>query len=265
MKRTNKVLPRYLAQVIEEYHLEALDSSVNLEGLAKKWGVKAIEEHALSSEGLILPTRGGYKIIINEEAIPTRRRFSLAHELGHLLLHKSGISDLASPKGKQRGSLGSDWDEERLCDQIAAEILMPKMVFYEDGWMEGWSLKSLRTLASMYKTSLSATAVRMVDLMPEEALMGVWRVSEEGKPTLQWPHSGKTAYGIPSPRIVIDERLELVGRAWNSLNVEEGTAPVRLGRRAPINVPAEAMSWGRDEYKQVMVFYYPTRHTSSPV
>ena len=217
--------------------------------------------HPISSAGMLIPSRRGYKVILNESHSITRQRFSLAHELGHLLLQKLQLSGSA-PKNRDNGQ--SD-DEERLCDQIAAEILMPRIAFYEDGWMEGWSLKSLRTLAGTYDTSLPATAVRMVDLMPEEALMGVWKVSDEGKPSLQWPHSGKTAFAVPSPRIVTDERLELVGRAWNSLNVEEGTAPVRLGRRRPVDVPAEAMSWGRDEYKQVMVFYYPTRHPSSPV
>ena len=254
-------LPDLKAKILSEFRLEALDGHVNLETLAKRWGVISIERHPMSSSGMLIPSRRGYKILLNEGHNRSRQRFSLAHELGHLLLQKLQIS-VTTPKNRSSGH--SD-EEERLCDQLAAEILMPRMAFYEDGWMEGWSLKSLRTLASIYDTSLPATAVRMVDLMPEEALMGVWKVSEEGKPTLQWPHSGKTTYAIPSPSIVANERLELVGRAWNSLDIEEGTAPVRQGRRSPINVPAEAMSWGRDEYKQVMVFYYPTRHPSSPV
>ena len=225
--KTKKVLPDFKAKILREFRLETLENPVNLEGLAKKWGVTSIEEHPLSSEGLILPSRSGYKIVINRDAIRSRRRFSLAHELGHLLLHKSGISDLKSAKGKRRGSLGADWDEERLCDQIAAEILMPRMAFYEDGWMEGWSLRSLTTLAKKYEASKGATAIRMIDLMPEESLMGVWEVSEEGA-SLQWPHAGNTSYAIPSPRIVSEQRLELIGRAWNSFEVEEGVAPVRL-------------------------------------
>ena len=260
-----RTMPSFLAKILREYRLEALEKRVSLESLAAKWGVISIEQQQISSEGLILPSRKGYKIIINSETIPSRRRYSLAHELGHLLLHKSGISDLQSSKGKRRGSLGADWNEERLCDQIAAEILLPRMAFYEDGWMEGWSLKSLRTLSHKYETSLSATARRMVELMPEEALMGVWKVSEEGKVALQWPHKGKTEYAIPSPSILPDGRMELVARAWNSHQVEEGVAPTRLGRSRPIDVPAEAMAWGRGEYKQVMVFYYPNRHPSSPV
>ena len=255
---------QFLESLVDDFRLAALPRAADLLELAKKWSVTKVEERPIESDAMLMPNGSGYSIILKKVSQPgqlRRQRFSLAHELGHLLLQESEKTRKAL---KYRGHGYSD-EEERLCDQIAAEILMPRMAFYEDGWMEGWSLKSLRTLAGTYDTSLPATAVRMVDLMPEEALMGVWKVSEEGKPTLQWPHSGKTAYAIPSPSIVANERLELVGRAWDSLYVEEGTAPVRLGRRQPIDVPAQAMSWGRGEYKQVMVFYYPAGHPCSPV
>ena len=253
-----------LSKIINEFRLATLPCGADLSVLAQSWGVSSIEELDIDLDAMLVPHDDSYIVVLKKVEQPfqfRRQKFSFAHELGHLLLQRSQNAGVAM---KYRGH-GYSNEEERLCDQLAAEILMPRMAFYEDGWMEGWSLKSLRALAGTYDTSIPATAVRMVDLMPEEALMGVWKVSEEGKPTLQWPHSGKTTYAIPSPSIVADERLELVSRAWNSLNIEEGTAPVRQGRRAPINVPAEAMSWGRDEYKQVMVFYYPTRHTSSPV
>ena len=253
------------SHIVEEFRLSVLDCRSDLKQLAFGWGVVSIREQDIDSEAMLIPTEGSYEIILkkaNQTSQMRRQRFSLAHELGHLLLQKSAKSGAAQ---KYRGHGYSD-EEERLCDQIAAEMLLPRMAFYEDGWMEGWTLKSLRTLANKYDTSLPATAVRMIDLMPEEALMGVWKVSEEGKAALRWPHAGNTSYAIPSPRIVSDDRLELISRAWNSFEVEEGTVPVKQGRRNPIDVPAEAMSWGRGEYKQVMVFYYPTRQPSpSPV
>ena len=259
----SKVIHPTALSIIEEFRLSALDCRVDLKRLAFGWGVASITERDIYSEAMLIPTEGNYEIILKKATQTSqmrRQRFSLAHELGHLLLQKSEKSGATL---KYRGHGYSD-EEERLCDQISAEILMPRMAFYEDGWMEGWSLKSLRTLSGKYDTSLPATAVRMVDLMPEEALMGVWKVSEEGKAALQWPHAGKTRYALPSPSTLSEERMELVGRAWNSFQIEEGIAPVRLGRRNPVDVPAEAMAWGRDEYRQVMAFYYPTRHPTSP-
>ena len=71
---------------------------------------------------------------------------------------------------KHRGP-SSQNGEERLCDQIAAEILMLSLAFEEDGWLEDWSIRGVSALARKYDTSITATARRMIDLMPEKALM----------------------------------------------------------------------------------------------
>ena len=248
--------------------MEALNWPVVVENLATKWGVVSIERQPISSAGMLLPGRHGYKIILNLNQSWGRQRFSLAHELAHLLLHKSGISD-SLPTAKYRASLAPNMAEERLCDQIAAEILMPRLAFQEDGWMEGWSLRSLRTLAGKYNTSVPATAMRMIDLMPEEALMGVWKVSDDDGESakLQWAHAGKTSYRVPSGS-VSSKRLALVTQAWSSGRVESGAAPVqdsRFERIRLLDVPTEAIAWGRGEYKQVMVYYYPGREQESKV
>ena len=248
------------ARIVTDFKLEALNVPVRVETLAKMWGVISIEHQPISSAGMLLPGRKGYKIILNERQSKRRQRFSLAHELGHLLLQKRGISgSIAS--AKYRSSDEGDVAEEQLCDQIAAEILMPRMAFYEDGWMEGWSLKSLRTLADKYDTSFEATAIRIVDLMPEEALLGVWQVSKVngGKIEYRWSHRGATSYAIPARVLTPDPSLELIKRSNEILGVLEGRAPAKLDDGRPIDVPAEAMSYGGRENQKVMVFYYPSR------
>ncbi len=258
----DKYSDQTLFKILEQFRLEALPCMADLKVLARPWGVTSIEEREIESEAMLLPSKDGYSIVLKKAERPSRlarQRFSLAHELGHLLLQKSEQNRAAL---KYRGHGYSD-DEERICDQIAAEILMPRMAFYEDGWMEGWSLRSLRSLAVKYDTSVPATAMRMIDLMPEEALMGVWKVSgNDGESAkLQWAHAGKTAYRVPSGS-VSSKRLALVTKAWNSGRVESSAAPVQDSRFEKIrllDVPAEAMAWGRGEYKQVLVYYYPGR------
>ena len=259
-----------LAKIIDDFRLAALPRRYDLETLAKKWGVNSIEEREIESDAMLLPSKNGYSIVLKKSERPglsVRQRFSLAHELGHLLLLKSqapAASGVVRTASKYRDPGYSD-EEEHLCDQIAAEILMPRMAFQEDGWMEGWALRSSRTLARKYDTSIPATARRMIDLMPEETLMGVWKVSsvngEGERAELLWQHFGKTWYRIPGSSTVSAQRLQLINRAWNSDQdqVEPGFMPVKLGRRRPVDVPAEAMAWGRGEYKQVLVFYYPGR------
>ena len=260
-----------LSSVVDEFRLAALPCMADLQTLARRWGITSIEEQDIGSEAMLLPTNNGYSIVlkkVNSAGQLARQRFSLAHELGHLLLQKSEPRGSVGALMKHRDH-GHSNEEERLCDQIAAEILMPRLTFEEDGWMEGWSVRNVRLLASKYNTSVTATARRMIDLMPDEALMGVWKVSgnngESAK--LQWAHAGKTAYRVPSGS-VSSKRLALVTKAWNSGRVESGAAPVqdsRFERIRLLDVPAEAMAWGRDEYKQVMVYYYPGREQESKV
>ena len=262
----SRISAQALSDVLDEFRLAALPCLIDLKALAQSWGVTSIEESEIESDAMLLPSIDGYSIVLKKKISRPgqleRQRFSLAHELGHLLLQKSERTGAAL---KYRGHGHSD-EEERLCDQIAAEILMPRMVFYEDGWMEGWSLRSLSTLAAKYGTSKTATARRMIDLMPDEALMGVWKVDGEGAKH-QWAHVGKTAYRVPSGS-VSSKRLSLVTKAWNSARVESGAAPVQDSRFEKIrllDVPAEAMAWGRDEFKQVLVYYYPGREQESKV
>ena len=266
----DKYNEQVFSSIMDEFRLAALPDLADLKALARRWGITSIEERDIESEAMLLPNKDGYSIVlkkVNSAGQLARQRFSLAHELGHLLLQKSEPRGSVGVPMKHRDH-GHSNEEERLCDQIAAEILMPRLTFEEDGWMEGWSVRNVRLLASKYNTSVTATARRMIDLMPDEAIMGVWKVSgEDGKAELQWSHAGKTSYAIPATQIVAEERLELINQAWNSYQyrVVEGVAPVKLGRRKPVDVPAEAMTWGRDEYKQVMVYYYPGREQESKV
>ena len=266
MSKMTRVDQEVLARIIDDFRLVALPCLADLAVLAKKWGVNSIEEREIESDAMLLPSKNGYSIVLKKSerlGLSARQRFSLAHELGHLLLLKSqapAASGVVGTASKHRGHGYSD-EEERLCDQIAAEILMPQMAFQEDGWMEGWSLRNLKTLADKYDTSIPATAIRMIDLMPEETLMGTWKISsvDGEKAELKRQHCGKTWYQIPGSSTVSAQRLQLINRAWNSTEVEPGFMPVKLGRRRPVDVPAEAMAWGRGEYKQVLVFYYPGR------
>lgn len=244
--------------VVREFRLEALPRPVAVDTLAKTWGVVTIRHEDISSHGLLLKGKRGYTIVLNRNTSKGRQRFSLAHESGHLLLYKSGYSDFSS-------GLEPDPAEEKLCDEIAAEILMPRLAFEEDAWMEGWSLRSLRTLSRIYDTSVPATARRIVRLMPETSIMAVWKLGNNIKnaPKLQWTDSQCSRFGVPSGSVVPPTSLELISRTLESSGVQTGSAPIidtAYGNPRPIVVPAEALAWGRGEYRQAIVFYYPERN-----
>ena len=215
---------------------------------------------------MLLPGATGYKVVLKQAdsvGEKARQRFSFAHELGHLLLRKSGYDDGSKSKPMHRGSNNRS-DEERLCDQIAAEILMPSTVFAADASISEWSLSSLSSLAGMYGTSIPATARKMVELMPEPCAMGIWKPASASVEThkLQQSFGPQSRYGIPNSTSLSRRRLWLIARAANSQIVESGISPLLDKNRPsafPPDVPADAWAWGREEFRRVMVFYYPER------
>lgn len=259
-----------LDKVIEIFSLDTLSRPVDLNELAREFGVSSVEVDAISSEAMLIPSAGGYKIVLKKSesavGIP-RQRFSFAHELGHLLLRKLGYGGGSKSKPMHRNH-DSGNDEEKLCDQIAAEILMPSAVFVTDAAKTGWELGGLGSLAKQYGTSIPATARRMIGLMPEPCVMGVWKPAAANSDThiLQQSFAPQSRYGVPSSTRLSRRRLWLIARASNSQKVESGILPLLDKNRSWAilpDVPADAWAWGREEFRRVMIFYYPERELTN--
>jgi Zn-dependent peptidase ImmA (M78 family) len=74
-------------------------------------------------EGLLLPSRSGYIVRLRASSTKSRKRFSLAHELGHTLFYK----DEGKGPRHQIGVLDRSEKsaEERICNAFASALLMP--------------------------------------------------------------------------------------------------------------------------------------------
>ena len=94
----------------------------DLRKLGEHLGVVEVEWKDIDVDGMVIPKTRGYKIILNSNR--TRSRFSWAHELGHVIIQTGSLD------GPQfRGHLAGHKDTERMCDRLAAEILMPEELF----------------------------------------------------------------------------------------------------------------------------------------
>jgi hypothetical protein len=117
-----------------------------------------------------LPTAGrlrideqGYLICVRSGTPWQRGRFTVAHELGHILLCER-LSDQPEMLRALRGS--ANWEAvERLCNQAAAELLMPAEDFRRQ--VEGVEITGamVARLRRRYGVSLSALAIRFDELM----------------------------------------------------------------------------------------------------
>jgi len=78
--------------------------------------------------GVLIPLdTGGWVILLNATHSPVRQRFTIAHELGHLLLHgyTAPHADRSFRFRDARSSEGSALEEIQ-ANQFAAELLMPR-------------------------------------------------------------------------------------------------------------------------------------------
>ncbi len=88
-------------------------------------------------------------IFINGQDAKAAQIFTLAHELAHLWIGESGISN---PDYKKRSSQQQHLID-RFCDQVAAETLVPKQDFLSR-WQDNKTLNdNLQALAAQYRVS----------------------------------------------------------------------------------------------------------------
>ena len=105
------------------------DAPVDVSGLARALGVNVWELHSLPQDvsGKIWKDeknggRSGFSIGVNASEPYVRKRFTVAHELAHFLLHRNRITNELIEDTMYRGLGGR---EEAQANKLAADILMP--------------------------------------------------------------------------------------------------------------------------------------------
>jgi hypothetical protein len=144
---------------------------VPIDDIARLAGVEQIRPLGSSGfEGMLVTneTKTRAEIFFNPESIPQRQRFTIGHELGHLLLpfHRQ-LSFECSKEDMTRYEKTTDRriEQEAEANRFASELLMPRPYFKRRMKTLGEpDLGHAQTLASECKTSLEATARRYVGL-----------------------------------------------------------------------------------------------------
>jgi len=147
------------------------DLPVDVAGLAKLEGVEVDQADFGDEISGVLMKDGDRAIIgVNARHAPTRQRFTIAHELGHFLLHTS--RDLFVDKDyivhfrDETSSTGVDPIEVE-ANQFAAEVIMPADKVRELFNARRFDIDdeaALRRLAAKFTVSPTAMAVRLSSL-----------------------------------------------------------------------------------------------------
>lgn len=106
-----------------------------------------------SSEAALEPVGDGHRIVLRGHSPEGRRRFTIAHEIGHFVLHPHRLAP------ERNGGGNAAWQaEEREADQFAAELLMPEDLVREAVLLQG--ADAVR-LADRFEVSRKAMQARL--------------------------------------------------------------------------------------------------------
>lgn len=124
-------------------------------------GAKVVYENLGNGEsGYTIDVKGKPRITINKRESEERKRFTICHEIAHIVLSlPSNHQELPSWSYAKR-----DFNET-LCDIFAIELLMPYATFKSKIPDEEPSIQVIEQLASDFKASFPATASRYAALL----------------------------------------------------------------------------------------------------
>ncbi len=166
--------------VLKEHAL--VSAPVRVDEIAKQHAHLLYEEMDADISGMLIPLpepdRGKrWAIVVNKKHPKVRQRFTIAHELGHLLMH--AFTTAHADRGYKlrfRDSRSSEGNvfEEIEANQFAAELLMPddlvadaaaEMQIEYAPTNDRASEQALTRMASKFHVSTQALAVRLSNLL----------------------------------------------------------------------------------------------------
>lgn len=236
--------------------IEAVDE-IDVEAIANYHQIFVVEGGLDGAEGRSVTGAGAGIIRIRDDIKQVeRRRFVIAHEIGHCILHKTGSVRPCSEGDLYRYEEGN---REAEANWFAAELLMPGRLFGPHCNVPKPGFDAVKKIARVFQTTLTATAIRFVQLSAERC-------------ALAWSESGRVKWVVHSPDFPRWVERE------HPLNSYSHAADVFKKKRFPIGFqPVPQSAWldqrvlgGRDVMEETLAFtglgaalsmlWFPTEH-----
>lgn len=172
---------------------------IKIEAIAEYCGATIVYESLKGCEARILGHGNRAIITVNRTSSRERQRFSGAHELGHWMRDRGKIAFACTELvfATEWGNENPEWQANR----YAAELLLPKSMFFPRAKNKEITFATVRNLAKDFVTSLTATAIRLIELGSFPAILVCY---DEGKrrwftrapdvPQLLWPRMEPASY-----------------------------------------------------------------------
>lgn len=140
-----------------------------LERFASGLGATVIEKPLANCDGRIIFGKKNCLIEINNNIeFEPKKRFTLAHEIGHFVLHPNievhGDDENTTSWFNNKEKQARKGLVEYEANQFAAELLVPSWIFFERQKGKKFSPQLLRDLASYFKVSLTSIAFKYFEI-----------------------------------------------------------------------------------------------------
>lgn len=192
--------------LLKKYHIASPDA-IDLETLVWLEGRLRIRTGGLEgAEGRLVATDGGGGVIrVASGHNLGRFRFTIAHEMGHYVLHRQGALDKIATRRDL--TIWNDASEEAEANCFAAELLMPEFLFKSRCVGEP-SIALLDRLADEFRTSTLATSFQYWEYTREPVALVLsegWQMKSFRPFKSGWP---RIQYGTIHRDSAAGERLE---------------------------------------------------------
>ena len=130
--------------------------------------------------------RDVWGIAYNGKSRPERQRFTIAHELGHFILHRNRQQSFNCDKQSVHTGIDTLRAIEREADDFASNLLMPGDLLRE--WISSQRIdfRVLGDIAQRFQVSLEALCIRFIKFTPQRAILVYW---DNGYVKYEWRSS----------------------------------------------------------------------------
>lgn len=215
--KASKIIP--LAEAARIWSLYGFTSpkELILEDLAMAMNIFVVDAR-LDSAAARLVRKGDYGLIRVSDGLrfSGQRRFAIAHEIGHFVMHQAVSQLLACTDADLRASYRSS-PYEIEASIFAGALLMPSELFQSQIASTVPTTKVIKDLASEFDTSLTATAMRYAETSSDYC---VFVVSENN--TIRWWRSSES---FGNHGFWLDSKSELPKHSAAAAYFRDGEAP----------------------------------------
>lgn len=141
----------------------------DVEAAAESLDLSVVEQDLEGSVSAMLVVKDGHGVIgVNTNHHPNRRRFSVAHEIGHYLLHRDSASvfvDAAPVFFRDDNTSAGTEQQEVEANTFAAELLMPAATLrerLEQQAVDPYDDAAVHRLARAFGVSTQALTIKLV-------------------------------------------------------------------------------------------------------